>query len=155
MPERISQADISWNDELWVGRTASGGGTTTWTQVYGIEEVAFPERTPDDIDVTHQQSPGRTKETIPGMMSVADLSQPMQFWPADPSQIMLDELATKTELGEKEDIMMEMVVGGLRRTYRGYCNTFAPSGTVGEKRMANAGFKVMDRMATNPRVVAP
>jgi len=155
MVEVASKADIGYQDELWIGRTASGGGgTVTWTQILGIETLNLPERTPEEIDVTHMQSPGRTRETIPGLMAAADWSQEMQYWPTDASQELLETLAGLTGEGTKEDVMVEFVVGGGRRTYRGYVNNFTPQSSVGEKRMATLAMKVFERVTPDPRVIA-
>ncbi|MFC3059514.1 phage tail tube protein [Paenirhodobacter populi] len=156
MAELASQAEVAWDDELWIGPTSPAGATVTeWTQIYGIETLNTPERTPDDIDVTHMQSPGRARETIPGMMGSADWSQDLQFWPTHASQVLLDNLATLTETGEYENVLIEFVVGGIRRTYRGYVNTFIPQASVGEKRMVTLNLKIFERRATNPRPVTP
>lgn len=152
--EAASQADIGYQDELWIGRTPTPPGAVVWTQILGIEEIGMPEKTPEDVDVTHMQSPGRSRETIPGLMAAADFSQEMQFWPQHPSQVLLDELATLTEEGTREDVQVEMNVAGMRRTYRGYVNTFTPNASVGEKRTATLSLKVFERVA-NSRVVAP
>lgn len=153
MGETASQAEVAWGDELWIGPTTPPGATVTaWTQILGVEELNTPERTPDDIDVTHMQSPGRSRESIPGLMAVADWSQELQYWPAHASQIMLDALATLTETGEREEVLIEFNVGGIRRTYRGYVNTFTPQASVGEKRMVALALKVFDRQAANPRI---
>ena len=155
MPEYASQADIAWNDELWIGREDTGGGTTTWTQILGIETLNTPEKTPDDIDVTHMQSPGRTRETIPGLLSAADWSQEKQLWPADPGDVLLEELAGLTEEGAKEDVTVEFVVGGVRRSYRGYVNAFTPQASVGDKRMVSLSMKIFERITPDPRVITP
>lgn len=144
MAEAASQATVSYDDQLWIGR--EDGGSTTWMQVFGVEEVAMPENTPDDIDVTHQQSPGRTKETIPGMLAAADYSQDMQYWPADPGQVALDELAELSGEGTQEYVKFAFVVGGVQRTYRGYVKTFTPTATVGEKRMASLTAAIFNRL---------
>ena len=154
MVEVASQVDIGWQDEMWIGRTPSAGGAITWTQILGVEEVAMPEKTPDDVDVTHMQSPGRSRETIPGLLAAVDWTQDMQFWPDHASQILLDELAELTEAGTPEDVQVEFVVGGMRRTYRGYVNAFTPSGSVGDKRTVSLAMKIFQRLA-NSRVVAP
>lgn len=154
MVETASQADVAWNDELWIGPIGPGTAITEWTQVLGIEEVAMPEKAPEDVDATHMQSPGRSRETIPGMLPVADFSQDLQFWPAHASQVLLGELADLTEAGNEEHIRIEFNVGGLRRTYRGYVNAFNPTGTVGDMRMANVTFKIFERVSPNPRVIA-
>ena len=156
MPVEVpSQADIGYQDELWIGRTPEGGGTVEWTQILGIETLNTPEKIPEDIDVTHMQSPGRTRETIPGLLAAADWSQEVQYWPGHASQLLLDELAALNETGEREDVLVEFGVGGVRRTYRGYVNSFTPTSSVGEKRMANLSMKIFERQATNPRTVAP
>ncbi len=154
MPVEVaSQADIGWQDELWIGRTVAE--VTTWTQILGVETLGTPERTPEEADVTHMQSPGRTRETIPGLLTSADWSQELQYWPAHESQELLETLAGLTETGEKEDVLVEFGVGGVRRTYRGYVNTFTPTSTVGEKRMATLGMKIFERITPNPREVTP
>lgn len=152
MPTEVaSQADISYQDELWIGRLSTGE-TPAWayTQILGVETVAMPEKVPEDQDVTHQQSPGRSRETRPGLMSVADMSQELQFWPEHASQIMLDDLAALTEAGEPEMVRVAMVVGELQRTYRCYVNTFIPTGTIGSKRMANLTLKVFEPITPDP-----
>jgi len=152
MAEANSQADISWNDELWIGRTS--GGSTTWTQIMGIEEIVMPERIPEDVDVTHQQSPGRSRETIPGLLPVGELSQPLQLWAAHPSQVMLQTLADLAAAGTAEDVSIEMNIAGIRRTYRGHVKAFTPSGTVGEKRMATLSAALFNVITPNPRTVS-
>lgn len=151
--EESSQADIGYQDEMWIGRTPSGGGSQEWTQILGIESLNTPERTPEDVDVTHMQSPGRTRETIPGLLSSADWSQDLQYWPGHASQILLEELAELTEAGTREDVNVEFVVGGVRRTYRGYVNTWTPQSSVGEKRTATLSMKIFERITPDPRVL--
>lgn len=148
MVEVASQVGIGYQDELWIGR---GDDTTTWTQILGIETINTPEKTPEEIDVTHMQSPGRTRETIPGLLDAADWSQEIQYWPEHESQELLETLAGLTETGEKEDVMVEFVVGGVRRTYRGYVNQFTPQSSIGEKRMATLAMKIMERITPDPR----
>lgn len=157
MPVEVpSQADIGYQDEMWIGRYPTpGSGTPVFTQILGVETVAMPEKVPEDIDTTHMQSPGRSRESAPGLLAIGDLSQEMQFWPEDPGQIIVDELATLTEAGDREDIVLEMVVGGMRRSYRSYINSYTPTASIGAKRMANMSAKVFERLATNPRVVTP
>lgn len=162
MPERRSQADVSWNDQLYVGRFDAGGTTATFTQIYGLETLPMPEKAPEDQDVTHQQSPGRSRETKPGLMAVSDYTIEKQLWATeeggeilDEGDALLDELATLTEAGTEEHILVEMVVAGIRRTYRAYVNAYTPTGVVGEKRMVNVAFKVFNRVTPNPRQISP
>ena len=159
MGQTASKADIAYDWELWIGRTAivAEEPVTTWTQIYGFEGLPFPEQQPEDVDVTHMQSPGRTRETIPGLLPIADWSQEKQLWPEDDGDVLIETLAALTESGEKEDVLFEFNLdpagASIRRTYRGYVNSYTPTGTVGDKAMATLSVKIMERQATNARVI--
>lgn len=157
MPVEVpSQVDIAYQYEMWVGRTVAE--TTTWTQILGIENLPFPDQVPEDVDVTHMQSPGRTRETIPGLLPVVDASLEKQYWPEDDGDVLLEDLSELTAAGTREDVLFEFNTGGAtpaaRRTYRGYVNSFTPSGTVGDKAMVAVAMKIFERQATNERVIA-
>jgi hypothetical protein len=156
MPQAPSQVDIAYDWEMWIGRTVAA--VTTWTQIMGFETLPFPAQAPEDVDVTHMQSPGRTRETAPGLLPVADWSQEKQLWPGSPGDILLLTLADLTEAGTKEDVLIEFNLdpagSSIRRTYRGYINSYTPTGTVGDKAMAELAVKIMERQATNPRTIA-
>lgn len=152
MPTANSQVDIAYEWELWIGRTS--GQTTTWTQILGFESLPYPQQVPEDVDVTHMQSPGRARETMPGLLPVADWSQDKQLW-NDAGDTLLDDLADLTAAGTKENVLIEFnIAGAMRRTYLGYVNVFTPNGTVGDKAMATLGLKLMARQETNARVIA-
>ena len=154
MPQAASEATLAYDWELWIGR----GETPIWTQIYGFEALPFPDQVPEDVDVTHLNSPGRTRETIPGLIPVVDWSQEKQLW-NDDGDTLLEELAELTAAGTRETVLMEFNVDpagtGIRRTYRGYVNSFTPTGSVGDKAMASVAFKILDRQATNARVITP
>lgn len=153
MSEAASQVDIAVGDELWIGRTVAEA--LVWTEIQGIEGLPFPEQVPEDIDVTHMGSPGRTRETMPGLLPVADFSQEKQYWPASDGDVLLEELAGLTAAGTREEVLFEFhIVDGARRTYRGYVNSFIPTGTVGDKRMASMNCKIFERQATNERAIS-
>lgn len=160
MAQKEFDGDIAYDWELWIGRTAivEDAPVTTWTQIYGFEALPFPDQTPEDKDVTHMQSPGRTRETSPGLLSVADWSQEKQMWASDPGDVLLTALAGLTAAGTQEDVLLEFNIlpdgTSIRRTYRGYINNYIPIGTVGEKSMASLSAKIMERQATNARVIA-
>jgi hypothetical protein len=154
--EVASKADIGYQDELWIGRTVSS--TTTWTQILGITELAAPSKVPDDIDVTHMQSPGRSRETIPGLLAIGDWSQDLQYWPGEAHDTLLEDLAEQTETGDREIVQIEFLFATgatpVRRTYSGYVNEYTPQGSVGEIRTVTLGLKLFDRVTPNPRTIA-
>jgi hypothetical protein len=159
MAQKAFAGDIAYDWELWIGReTAPGEDDHTFTQIFGFESLPFPEQVPEDVDVTHMQSPGRTHETTPGLLPVADWSQEKQFWESDAGDVILETLSGLTAAGTKEDVLIEFNIDpagtAARRTYRGYVNSYTPTGTVGEKAMASLAVKILDRQATNARVIA-
>ena len=153
-----SQAQISYDDQVWIGRETgtSEAPETTWTQILGLEPVPFPENVPEEIDVTHQQSPGRSRETMPGLSPAVDATLEKQLWLGSDGDTLLTTLADDYEEGEREDVLIEFMIDAatpLRRTYRGHITSFIPQATVGDKRMVSVGMKIFERQATNARVI--
>jgi hypothetical protein len=148
--------DIAYDWEMWIGRTVAE--TTTWTQILGFETLPFPEQVPEDVDVTHMQSPGRTRETVPGLLPVADWSQEKQYWAEHAGDVLLETLSALTAAGTAEDVLVEFNIDpagtSARRTYAAYVNSYTPTGTIGDKAMASLSVKVKARQATNPRTIA-
>lgn len=155
MAQKAFAGEIAYDWELWIGRTA--GETTTWTQIFGLESLPFPDQVPEDIDVTHHQSPRGTRETIPGLLPVVDWSQDKQLWPGDAGDTLLETLAGLTAAGTKEDVLVEFNLDpagtSIRRTYRGYINSYTPTGSVGDKAMASLSVKIMERQSSNARTI--
>lgn len=157
MPQVASEVEIAYDWEMWIGRTTivEDAPVVNWTQIYGFEDLPFPAQVPEDVDVTHMQSPGRTREAIPGLLPVADVSLTKQYWPNNAGDELLETLSALTASGDREDVLMEFhISGAARRTYRGYVNSFDPTGTVGDKAMAAINLKVFEPQATNERVIA-
>jgi hypothetical protein len=155
-----SQAQVSYNDQVWIGRQTgtAEAPVTTWTQILGLEPVPFPENVPEEIDVTHQQSPGRSRETRPGLSPAVDATLEKQMWLGHAGDTLLITLADAYEGGTREDVLIEFLIDAsqpLRRTYRGHIISYIPQATVGDKRMASVGMKIFERQATNPRTIAP
>lgn len=155
MPQTAFAGDITYDWELWIGREDSSG--YDWTQIFGFEGLPFPEQVPEEIDVTHLQSPGRTRETVPGLLPVADWSQDKQLWEGNAGDTILETLAALTAAGTYEEVLFEFNIDpdgtSIRRTYRGYVNHFTPNGSVGDKAMATANFKIFERQDTNVRTI--
>lgn len=143
MPEMNSQVQIGYGTVIRVGR----GETPTWTQIMGGETASIPSQPPEDIDVTHFQSPGRTRETIPGLKPVADYALELQYWPGSDTDVLLTELDELTASGDREIVLLEITPnGGSTWTFQAYLNEYVPSMSVGEKQMVTANWKVMARV---------
>jgi len=156
MAQKAFAGDIAYDWELWIGRTVSE--VTTFTQIFGFESLPFPDQMPEDQDVTHLNSPGRTRETTPGLLPVVDWTQEKQYWGGDAGDVLLATLSDLTAAGTQEHVLIEFNMDpagtSARRTYRGYVNSYTPTGTVGEKSMASLSVKILDRQASNTRTIA-
>lgn len=143
MPEQLSQVDIGWGTVIRFGR----GEGPSWTQIMGAEQAGIPSQPPEDLDVTHFQSPGRTRETRPGMKAVADYEVTLQYWPGSDTDEMLMELAALTDAGTPEIGLLEITPnGGQTWLFQAYLNEYVPSMSVAEKQMVACRFKVMARV---------
>ncbi|WP_417585134.1 hypothetical protein [Pelagibacterium sp.] len=139
----LSMVDIGYGTVVRVGR----GEGPTWTQIMGGETAGVPSQPPEDIDVTHFQSPGRTRETKPGLKPVADYELELQYWPGSATDTLLMELADLTSAGEREIVLLEITPnGGSTWVFQAYLNEYTPSSSVGDKQMVNAAWKVMARV---------
>lgn len=160
MPQTAFEGDMAYDWEMWIGRTAivDEAPVTTWTQIFGWTSLPFPDQIPEDIDVTHMQSPGRTRETIPGLLPVADWSQEKQMWPDDDGDELLETLAALTVAGTREEVLVEFNIDPVgtaaRRTYRSYVQSYTPTGQVGGVSMCNVAIKILDRQSANTRTIA-
>lgn len=140
---QFSVVDIGYGTQIRIGR----GAGPTWTQIMGGESASVPSQPPEDIDVTHFDSPSRTRETKPGLKAVADYSLELQYWPGTATDTLLQELADLTSAGTRELVLLEITPnGGTAVVYQCYVNEYVPSMSVGEKQMVTASFKVMARV---------
>lgn len=143
MPETLSQVDIGYGTVIRVGR----GAGPTWTQIYGGETANIPSQPPEDIDVTHFQSPDRTRETKPGLKPVADYSFDLQYWPGSATDLLLSELADLTAAGTRELVILEVTPnGGATWQFMAYVNEYVPASSVGDKQMVTVSWKVQARV---------
>ena len=95
---QFSLVDIGYGTKIRIGR----GGGPAWTNIMGAEKASVPSQPPEDIDVTHFESPGRTRETMPGMKGVADYGLELQYWTGSPTDVLLQELSDLTGAGTRE-----------------------------------------------------
>lgn len=160
MPQTEFAGDITYDWEMWIGRTAivEDAPVITWTQIFGFTSLPFPDKTPEDVDVTHLQSPGFSRESTPGMAASLIYSQEKQLWPGNAGDTLLNTLHDLAELGTKEDVLVEFNVdpsgAGLRRTYRGQVRSYNPTGEVGGVAMAALSIAIFERQASNARVIS-
>ena len=118
---------------------AGVGEVPDWTKLVGIEEFDFPDQTPDDIDVTHLESPGDTEESINGMKKAVDWDLNLQYAPNSDTDVLLTGL-----VASGEDFLLEIkAVGATARKWAAYVKSYRPTGINPKgKMMAVAKIRV-------------
>jgi len=99
------------------------GETPTWTAIVGIQDLEFPDQTPDSIDVTHLTSPGDTEEMVRDMKKAVS-------WPLThhyvPGSAMDTALAAVEASGE--DFILEIKANGADAVeYAAYLSSYRPT----------------------------
>ncbi|MDF1801724.1 phage tail tube protein [Thalassovita sp.] len=119
------------------------GETPAWTKLTGVEEFDFPDQTPDDVPVTHLESPSDTEEGIPGMKKLAAWSLNMHYVPGNASDVLLMALADT-----REAVLLELTaVGAGAVQYAAYVKSWRPTGIKGtDKMMAELSMTVMAKV---------
>lgn len=81
-----SEARIGWGSEFYLANAAG-----VLKALDEVTEVALPEETVDDVEVTHMKSPGRRKEYKPGLIEPGDGQVTLNYVPGSATDILLRE----------------------------------------------------------------
>lgn len=84
-----SEATLGYGSTFRISNNDSPGIFTDIAEVFNITPPSFEA---DDVDVTHNQSPNRTRETIAGLKTPGDCSFEMNFIPGSASDILIRAL---------------------------------------------------------------
>jgi len=85
-----SEARIGWGSEFFLGNAAG-----ELVELDEVTEVALPEETVDDVEVTHMKSKGKRKEYKGGMIEPGDGSVVFNYIPGSPSDTLVREAQGK------------------------------------------------------------
>jgi predicted secreted protein len=89
----VSQAMIGYNTRVFIESANSPGNSPpTYVEMDEILNVTPPNLQVDEVEVTHNTSPNRTKEFIAGMIDPGDAGFEMNFIPGSVSDVMLRKL---------------------------------------------------------------
>jgi predicted secreted protein len=84
-----SEAMLGYGTIFRISNNDSPGVYTDIAEVFNITPPSFEA---DDVDVTHNQSPNRTRETIAGLKTPGDCSFEMNFIPGSASDVLIRAL---------------------------------------------------------------
>lgn len=134
-----SEAMIGYGFQVFV--TKAGG---TRTELKEVKDIKFPQASVDEIEVTHMNSPNKTKEYISGFNDNGEVSVPMNWVIGSPTDLLLTELQESGETVE-----LEFVYGTtLNKKYSAFVKTYDTNAPVGEALTAEATFRVSGKITT-------
>lgn len=100
------------------------GATPTFTKLLRVLAFDAPDRTPEVIDITHLESPGNTRETMPGMRPNVTWSFDIQYEPDGETDTLLEGLA---ETNEAVQVRLDLKRAA-KETYGGWVAGYTPKG---------------------------
>jgi len=90
----VSQALLGYGSKFLIG---SDDVVPVYTEIQETRNITPPSYESDDVDVTHNSSPNRTRETIPGLSTPGACSFEMNFVPNSASELLLAGLRRSGE----------------------------------------------------------
>jgi len=131
----MSNADLGYNTRFAIEDAPGSGVFVELAEVYSVTP---PEVTIGEVDVTHFQSPGRSRQYIPALSDNGMAQAEMNYIPNSVTDQRLEALrAAGTVLA-----MRITYPNGARVTFPAYVSTYAKSIPVDDRMTATAGFKV-------------
>ncbi|WP_414898431.1 phage tail tube protein [Rhodovulum sp. YEN HP10] len=103
-----------------------------------VNEITPPNQQADDIDVTHQKSPGKTREYIAGMIEPGDMTVSLNWIPGSPTDLVIQSLKAS---GARRRMRIAWN-NGIAWTFTGYIKGFEPSTALGDKMTGTVTIKV-------------
>lgn len=136
----MSSATHTDTTTFWIqpGASDGSGGTGAFIQVKECNSLSAPENVADDVEVTHLESPNRTKEFIAGFMDTGEGSFSGNYIPSDPGQLQLID-AEGTGLKSGFKIILPETLGQI--TWSGYVKSFNPVIETGAQLTFNCSVK--------------
>ena len=132
--------DIGYGTILRVAATTSA---TTATLVVGrIANVNPPPYSRDAVDITAMDSPGHTREFIPGLIDRGEVSAEITWVPGDATDDIFRELMTERETRLFEVSFPQIATPAPTVTFRAFLTGYEPGAENESKMTASITLKV-------------
>ena len=136
----VSQAMLGYGSTFEIA--TSGDSPTDFVSLGEIFNITPPSANLDMIDVTHMQSPSRTREFISGLIDPGECSFELNYIPDSTGDIELREILA---LGIGVDRRRQCRIrypNGVTTTFSGELMTYEKTVPTDDKMTANVSFKV-------------
>jgi hypothetical protein len=141
----MSNADLGYNTRFAIEDSPGSGVFVELAEVYSVTP---PEPTINNVDATHYQSPGRSKEYIAGLTDNGTAQAEMNFVPNSATDQRLETLR-----GSGVVLAMRITYpNGVTVTFSGFLASYAKAIPVEERMTATAGFRVSGQIVINAGV---
>jgi predicted secreted protein len=121
----------------------------TWAEVAEVTNITPPSDTVDSIDVTHMQSPNRTREFIPGLADPGECSIEMNFIPGAATDVQLRTLKANGTKAKWRITWPNAVIW----VFSGFVTGVEATGPVDDKMAVTATIKVTGAVVPSPAAV--
>lgn len=118
----------------------------TWIELAEVYDIAPPNDTVDEVDATHMQSPGRTREFIPGLIDPGEASFEKNFVPGSATDSLVRELKA---LAERVKCRVTFP-NGVKWSFTAWISGYEPAVPTDDKMTATVTWRV-----TGPTVSTP
>ncbi|WP_340109460.1 phage tail tube protein [Pikeienuella sp. HZG-20] len=120
------------------------GEAPAWTALQLVGDIDMPDEQVDEIDVTHQDSPGRRRQFIAGLIDGGEVSIPMNYIPGNATDTVLLAIKASGEEVQLELTLPPTTAGGTGQTetYAAFLKSYARSAPIADKMTATATFRL-------------
>lgn len=131
----MSEAMIGYGSRFQIGDNSS---PTLWADVAEVTDITPPSDSVDVVDVTHMQSPNRTREFILGLNDPGEASFTINFIPGGDGDAAIQALR-----GSGEVVPLRIIYpNDFAWTFEGLLTGYTPTVPTDDKMTAEVTFKV-------------
>ncbi|MFN3275448.1 MAG: phage tail tube protein [Paracoccus sp. (in: a-proteobacteria)] len=130
---------LGYGSAVRIGRTPEGGGAPVMTELELLGDIEAPDEQVDEVQVTHQKSPGRRRQFVAGLIDSGEISFPMNYIPGSPTHLLLTAIKAT-----REEVLIEFTLSedGEPETFSGFLKGYGRSAPIDDKMVATATFRL-------------
>lgn len=135
----MAEGMIGYGSTVRIGRLTAGAAQPTWHKLNKVGDIEAPDEQVDEVQVTHQESPGRRRQFIAGLIDSGEVTVPMNYIPGSADHLLLMEIRATAE-----EVLIEFTLGttGTPETFTGFLKGYARTAPIDDKMTASATFRL-------------
>lgn len=150
----MSDALIGYGTRLYMGATANA---TTLTKLAEVTSVAFPDESVAEVEVTHYESPGRSREFIPGLSDNGSITFTINWVPGSATDALL--IAAKADRANRLVRIVTPGPDGQMFTFPAFISGMTRAAPIDDRMTSDVTLRVagaveIDDAAADPTVIA-